>query len=272
MFDWLMRPTCPCDPAAKKWVEKRLDWLAEQFDDSAFSGRRLVLPTPEFFPDPYDASNKAVRLLLERVCEYMDVDPDRIKLEFVSDAGKIWLVDGSGQYVAQTAGTYEQITEYDGDGEFEAGDYGELRRATHSLVRIDKQGLHNTMELVGTIAHELAHVRLMGEERVDPDIYDNELLTDLTVVHFGLGVFLANVPRNWDSQYTSWPGTKLKKPEYMTPPMFGWALAHLAWHRGEDAPKWSRHLNSGARANFKQGLRYLRATGDSTYKPVRDGA
>ena len=26
--------------------------------------------------------------------------------------------------------------------------------------------------------------------------YDNELLTDLTVVFFGLGIFLANAPRN----------------------------------------------------------------------------
>ena len=28
-------------------------------------------------------------------------------------------------------------------------------------------------------------------------------------------------------------------------------------------------LNGGARANLKQGLRYLLATGDSSYKPVR---
>jgi hypothetical protein len=48
--------------------------------------------------------------------------------------------------------------------------------------------------------------------------YDNELLTDLTVVVFGLGIFLANMPRNWDSQYKKWPGTDLNMPEYMTPP------------------------------------------------------
>jgi hypothetical protein len=129
--------------------------------------------------------------------------------------------------------------------------------------------LHNPMELVGTIAHELAHVRLLGESRIPRDIYDNELLTDLTVMHFGLGIFLANVPRNWDSQYTKWPKTQLLKPEYMTPPMFGWALAHLAAFREEDQPAWARHLNRAARANLKQGLRYLQATGDTWYKPLR---
>jgi hypothetical protein len=38
------------------------------------------------------------------------------------------------------------------------------------------------------------------------DAYDNELLTDLTVVVFGLGIFLANLPR-WASQNKKWPGT-----------------------------------------------------------------
>ena len=51
MLDWLFRPSCPC-VAAKAWVETRLDWLAGEFDDSAFTGRRVVLPTPAFFPDP----------------------------------------------------------------------------------------------------------------------------------------------------------------------------------------------------------------------------
>jgi hypothetical protein len=255
MLNWLFRPSCPCDVAAKAWVEERLEWLAEEFDDSAFSGRHIVLPTTEFFPDPYDGSNEAVRELLDRVCAYMDVVPDLVELEFVADAGKIWLFNEAGEYLPSgAAGTYEE-----GEQKF--------------IIRIDKSGLHEPMPLVGTIAHELAHVRLLGEGRVNREAFDNELLTDLTVVHFGLGIFLANSPRNWDSQYTKWPRTNLLKPEYMPPPMFGWALAHLAWFRGEQRPDWSRHLNSGAGANFRQGLRYLAATGDSSYKPkhVRHG-
>jgi hypothetical protein len=250
VLDWLFRPTCPCDSAAKAWVEERLEWLAEEFDDSAFTGRRIVLPTPEFFPDRYDGSEKAVRKLLDRVCEYMDVVPDQVTLQFVAEFGKIWLVNDAGQYLGGAAGTYEE-----GDQEF--------------IIRIDKSGLDNLIGLVGTIAHELAHVRLLGENRIMREVFDNEILTDLTVVHFGLGIFLANVPRTWDSDYSRWPDTDLRKPEYMTPPMFGWALAHLAWFRGEESPAWARHLSSGARTNLKQGIRYLLATGDSSYKPVR---
>src|SRR5262245_57411960 len=52
-----------------------------------------------FLPRPYDGSKKAVRRLLDQVCEYMDVVPDLVALKFVSDAGKIWMVNESGQYL-----------------------------------------------------------------------------------------------------------------------------------------------------------------------------
>jgi hypothetical protein len=97
--------------------------------------------------------------------------------------------------------------------------------------------------------------------------YDSELLTDLTAVFHGFGIFLANSPRNWDGLYSSWPGTSLRKPEYMTPPMFGYALAHLAWHRNETRPPWANYLHWTARTNLKQGQRYLEEIGGSNFKP-----
>jgi hypothetical protein len=113
------------------------------------------------------------------------------------------------------------------------------------------------MTLVGTVAHELAHARLLGEGRVDPREFDNELLTDLTVVFHGLGIFLANCPRHWRSHVTTWPGTDVPKPEYMTTPMYGHALAYRCWLREESNPKWARHLAPSARSEFKQAMRFL---------------
>ncbi len=250
MLERLFPPTCPCDPAAKAWVEDRLRWLCGQFDEHVFNGRPLVLPTHAFFPEPHDGSRRAARALLGRVCAYMGVDRDRVTLEFVSHAGRLWLVNEAGQYLPHAAGTYQETER-------------------HFLVRIDTSGLDDPMTLVGTMAHELAHARLLGEGRATSDQYDNELLTDLTVVFLGLGVFLANVPRTWDSQYTKWPGTELKKPEYMTRPMFGYALAHLAWFRGEERPAWANHLHWNARPDFKQAVRFLFRTGDSAFRPER---
>ena len=72
---------------------------------------------------------------------------------------------------------------------------------------------------------------------------------------------------DWHSDLKKWPDSDLNRPEYMSPPMFGYALAHLAWHRGEEWPDWAAYLNWSVRGEFKQGLRYLRTTGDSWFRP-----
>jgi hypothetical protein len=251
MFGRFFKPRCPCDPAAKRWVERRLQWLSEQFPQSAFSGGRVVLPTPEFFPDRFDGSEARAQELVETVCLYMRVNPTSIRVRFwQSDEPRVPLVNGAGQALPTAAGT------------FEGGD-------RKHLVTLGREAFARPMELVGTVAHELAHARLLGERRLDPEVFDNELLTDLTTVHLGLGVFLANSPRDWMSGYTTWPGTALKKPEYMNRPMYGWALALLAYFRDERRPAWAAHLSRFARLEVEQGLRYLEATGDTSYRPPR---
>lgn len=95
----------------------------------------------------------------------------------------------------------------------------------------------------------------------------NVLDTDLTAVFHGFGIFLGHSPRNWDGQYSNWPGTDLKRPEYMTVPMFAYALAHTAWFRDQPKPDWLAYLSLDLRACFKQGIRYLMKTGDSTFFP-----
>jgi hypothetical protein len=249
MLDWLFRPSCPCDPSAKAWIEERLEWLHEEFPHSAFTGRPIILPTQEFFPDDYNGSKKAARIMLDRVCGYMDVPPEQVALKFFKAQGNLGLVNDRGEAITNApAGTYEE---------------GQRKY----IVRLNEYELARPMDAVGTIAHELAHLRTLGEGRAMQEEYDNELLTDLTVVHFGLGIFMANSPRHWFSGDTKWPGTDLRKPEYMSAPMFGWALALLAWFRDEAKPEWARHLTHSARINMNQGLRYLRETGDSWYKP-----
>lgn len=248
MFGWLFPPTCPCDSHAKAWVEERLQWLEHEFDDHAFNGRPIVLPTAEFFPDPYDGSDEAARTLVNRVCGYMGVEPRRINLEFVTSVGKMDLVNDGGHRLPEAAGTFQD-------------------RWGWYQITLDRVDLGNPMALVGTIAHELAHVRLLGERRISGTVFDNELLTDLTVVFMGMGIFLANTPRIWRSSYSKWPGTDFNKPEYMTPPMFGYALAHLAWFRGEIKPVWARHLHWNALPDFRNGVKFLFKTLDSGFRP-----
>jgi hypothetical protein len=143
------------------------------------------------------------------------------------------------------------------------------RSGATSIVRLERSTLDRPSDLVGTMAHELAHQRLLGERRAVAHAFDNELLTDLTAVYHGFGVFLANNPRKSTGELSYWPGTKLRRPEYISEPMLAYALAHIAWFRDESRPEWARRLRWAPRAAFKESLRYLEKTGDSTFKPVR---
>lgn len=249
MFDWLFGPSCPVDPAAKAWIEERLDWLVDQFGIDEFARNPMILPTPEYFPDPYDGSRAAVHALLERVANYMRVSTDRVRLRFFTEKNRPVFVDANGYATAPTAGLYKP-------------------GAIHTIY-LETGQLHESMHLVGTMAHELSHARLLGEDRIDPTVFDHELLTDLNVVFHGLGIFLANAPRHWDSGYSKWPGTELKKPEYMTLPLFAYALALWAWLRDQQKPAWLPHLHFHARGECKQALRFLFKTQDTGLKSLK---
>ncbi|VTT99312.1 Uncharacterized protein OS=Planctomyces limnophilus (strain ATCC 43296 / DSM 3776 / IFAM 1008 / 290) GN=Plim_2537 PE=4 SV=1 [Gemmataceae bacterium] len=248
MFDWLFGSPCPLDPAAKNWVETRLAWLQDEFGEDELLTNPIILPTPTYFPDPYDGSRRAARVLFDRVCGYAGIDPAALRLEFIAPRpydNPLYLVNGTGEALPTAA----------------AGLYG------GQVICLSEDELPYPMALVGTMAHELSHHLLLGANRIDPEVYDHELLTDLTTVFKGLGIFLANSPRHWDGNHTLWPGTELRKPEYMTGAMFGYALAVVAWVRGDDKARWAQYLAPGVRGEFWQGVRYLRTTGDCLLQP-----
>ena len=247
IFDWLRpAPECPCSPPAKAWVEEGLSWLCREFPENIFTGKRLILPTEEFFPEPYSGTDEDVEVLLRRVCDYMQVDRSRVVLDYSTGGDKVLLVNEEGHHIAGAGGWYE-----------DAGGY--------AAIQLDVSELEDPIRVVGTLAHELAHARLMGEQRVTGEEFDNELLTDLATLVLGLGIFLVSSPRNWRSQFFKWEGTDFNRPEYMTSPMFGFALAHLAWFENEPRPLWAKHMPYETRHSLNASIRYLLETGDSLF-------
>jgi len=181
----------------------------------------------------------------------MEVDPDRVSLEIFTDHDDMLFVNDDGDYMSLgAAGLYEE-------------------QAGRTVIHINTTEMHDLTGLVATLAHELSHMRLIGEGRVTGDEYDNELLTDLTAVFHGFGIFMGSSPRDWVADYSSWPGSTLKRPEYMSMPMLAYTLAHAAWFREQRKPPWSPFLSSTLRAEFNQAIRYLMETGDSTFAPKK---
>jgi hypothetical protein len=236
MWPWSSN-ACPLDPTTCGWIQKRWRWLTEEFGDAILLESPHVTPTPEFFPDQYDASDEDPLVIGRRVCDYMRVPEDLVDFELYSGSGMPGLVDSRGYAVGGVAGTFEAGARY--------------------RIRVERSQLLEPMALAGTLAHELSHARLLGESRIDPDCFDHELTTDLNVVFHGMGIFLANLPRHWDADTRLWPGTNQPAPTYMTGAMLGYAIALRCCQRMESLPAWRKFLNPGVRAEFKQSYRFL---------------
>jgi hypothetical protein len=225
------------DPTTRQWIDRRWRWLIDEFGENVLLDGPHVLPTAEFFPDAYHATDEDAEILGTRVCHSMRVAPDLVDFEFYTDPHSLGLVNQRGQVIGGVAGTFEDGARFH--------------------IRIERSQLSEPMTLVGTLAHELSHARLLGEDRIDPECFDHELTTDLNVVFHGLGIFLANTPRHWDSDSRFWPGTDLRAPTYMTAAMFGYGIALRCCQRMEPLPAWRKHLKPGVRAEFKQCFCFL---------------
>jgi hypothetical protein len=253
MFGWF-KPICPCDPAAKQWIETQLEWLTRQFGLHILLESPVIKPTSTYFPDEWDGSKESVLRLFHRVCQYMKVDEDAVQLQLFVDKTPLKRFTSDG-FPNMAAGTWSGT---EGPDPWQKG-----------IIRLEQSILDRPSDLVGVMAHELSHQRLIGEGRANADAFDNELLTDLTAIFFGFGIFLANNPRKSTGELQRWPNSTLYRPEYMSEPMTAYALAHIAWFRDEDDPPWAKCLRWPPRAAFKQGLRFLQKTNDSRFKPVR---
>ena len=212
---------------------------------------KVVEPTAEDFPDPYDKSPESVENLFSRVCWYMGVNRGGLELEiFPDETAELreilpsWSGDGT-----RPSGLYLQAHEQE-----KANDDGDGRM----VVAIRSTMLNDPMSLVATVAHELGHVILLGRELISPKTPDHEPLTDLVTVFLGLGVFTANSATRFmqfqDNRHIGWSTQRLG---HLPERVFGHALAKFAIEHGEHKPDWARHLLPNVRSDFKRSKRWL---------------
>ncbi len=245
MSGWF-RPKCPVDEPTKLWIERRMAWLTHEFGWERILNAPVVLPNDTFFPDPYDGTGNAARLLLKRLCGYMHVDPAPYELEL---------------YTERAAVVHEESRAL--------GSYADQEDKT--TVWLDASTLPAPVIVTATLVHELAYDYLLGRRLPDarenvPASNEDELLADLLTVFLGLGVLTAN---STVRSRTSFYGLRRRRYTvgggYLSSPMFGYALALFAWVRGEAKPRWRKSLKLDVRARLRRGMAFLGRTGDSTY-------
>ena len=241
-------PKCPVEAEDKAWIEDSMLWLTEEFGADKLRNTPVILPTSEFFPDQFSGDEDDLPALLNRVCGYMEVDPGQVELKLFTDTR-----------VAASRDLPD--LEYSHRGL--AGHY--RKRRGKFVVSLESSQVNNPAVLIATIAHELGHVRLLGEDRLDPDYEDHEPLTDLLTVVLGMGVFTGNAVFSFTQGTEVW---RTERRGYLTEEMFGYALAAFAWMRGETKPEWARHLEGSVSSYFKSAQKYLEKTGDTLLKKI----
>lgn len=231
MFGWF-QPRCPIDVREKVWTEQRMQWLIQHFGLEELLKTDVILPTVEYFPERFQEADCDARVVLDRVCRYMGVDPKAIDLTVYSD-----------EEAPGTAGMYE--------------------KGTRSTIRVAESQLGDLELLVATLAHETAHVLLHGQNLLSGQEDDHEFVTDLLTVYKGIGVFAANTAvRQRNDRGGGWEWWTINRYGYLSARVYGYAFALFAWIRNETTPPWSGYFAPDASAAFTSGLKYLSKTSD----------
>jgi hypothetical protein len=267
---WVRREDgeCPVGLYQQAWIESSMRWFVDQFGMDVVR-RDIALPTNEFLPDPYTGTIDEIADVF-----YLDVWP---------------------RFESKVAPVYLSLAREDGEEEDDGTRTDGARAVGHYQVKngrpfiwLDPDLASELRYLVAVMAHEMCHVKLLGEGRIDPDRKDQERLTDLLTVYFGFGIFSTNAAFEYEEADRRWKAHPIgyldeyslnaarsgtaRRLGYLDEPEFGYAMACYAWLRGEPDPAWARHLDPGPRMYLRQGLRHLSTeAGPGEFRTTRQG-
>jgi hypothetical protein len=251
LFSKKQNPDCPIDPGMRLWMENAFLWLATQFGHDNIATKPMLHPIPDHFPIRYNGSKESLIKTAEIVARQMEIDFNEINIdtfaqsiqEFSGDLGhRIWTE-----------------VDKDSDEKLAAGLYLDKNEQGKCDILIEKRNLADPENLVATIAHEFSHIKILGEKRLD---FNDEQLTDLTPVIFGLGIFNANSAFKEHRSFDSYGHNSIG---YLKQREWGYALALYAYFRGEETSDWIKYLTPNIKSDFKKSIRFINANKDKVF-------
>jgi hypothetical protein len=237
-------PRCSVSEESRLWLENSFQWLADTFGKEQICSTSVLTPHFKDFPIAYNGETTSAQQTLQIVARQMSVPMDDIQLDFYEqgvreiDAGglfgnRIFLKDDERDKLS--AGLYWGRNPDDGKYH----------------LWLEKEKLKQPELMVATLAHEIAHIKLLGEGRLEEN---DERLTDLTTVVFGLGIFNANAAFQDHKGFDSWGYSKLG---YLKQMEWGYALALFARFRNEQLPDWTSFLTPNIKGDFKRSMKFI---------------
>ena len=234
---------CSVNAETREWLDECFVWFIETFGVEKIKKVKALIPTPTDFPIKYDGQNESAIDTMKIVANQMEINPDDIMLDIYTE----------GQKELDTGGVFEnRIFLQNIEGEkYSGGLYFGKQDDDKYHIAIEKEKLNDPIAIVATLAHELAHVKLLGEKRIEKN---NEDLTDLLTIIFGLGVFNANVSFQTKSGFGSWGWSK---SGYLSQMEWGYSLALYAYIRGERNPDWVKFLSLNIKSDFEKSIDFI---------------
>lgn len=242
MFDFFKnrKNNCPVIEDTRLWLENSLIWLINQFGEDKIKTIPTLIPYESFAGST--SSNEQITFdLLDIVCKQMDTNPEKIKLYFYNE--QLLEIRNDLGYTL-----YGQQYE---DQNYSSGLYGDKDAEGYYTIAIEKSILNQYDQVIATLAHEVAHIKILGEGRLKEN---DEYLTDLVTVFFGLGIFNANTSFQ---QKNSAEGWSYSKQGYLSQQEWGYALALYAYIRQEKNPEWIKFLTPNLQSDYKKSEAYI---------------
>ena len=76
---------CPLSRADELWIHQRFDWLTDKLGIKRLWQAPFLTPSERDFPDAFAATEESATVLFARICRYLELDANRLKLGFFSD-------------------------------------------------------------------------------------------------------------------------------------------------------------------------------------------
>ncbi|MGZ5242635.1 MAG: hypothetical protein ACXWEY_14435 [Bacteroidia bacterium] len=223
----------------KLYLENNFGWLIGQFGEEKFD--EIIQLTPANLIDVYnDTSEERILDFVDFVAELMEISINEIEVE--------WFDSGMKEIDMGVGGIMYLHNE---EESAPAGLYFPKNEDGKCIIALDKELLNTPLQLVATIVHEMAHIKLLGEGRIDEN---DEFLTDLVTVFYGFGVFNANAAFEFNKTSSMWKYSKLG---YLLQQEWAYALALFAFMRGEENAEWVKYLNKSVKADFERSIEYI---------------
>lgn len=239
----------PLDYEKRKWIENNILWLEQEFPEPPIE-ERIIFTLEELISKvEWNRGSQSLKKLLDFIASNMQISTDEIVLDIYKNAPQE-LSTGSTPIFLEEDVLHPQA----------GGLYFEKDSSGKYTIAIEEKQSQDIDTATAILAHELSHIKLLGEKRLEEN---DEYITDLATVLFGFGIFSANTCFRYYQSANSWG---YSSSGYLNQEEWAYALALIAFIKGDDNPKWSTCLEISVKKYFDRSLKYMLENEDEIFR------